>query len=190
MKKINIIVITVFAIVGALVIYKFTNTPENKISSINNISHEYSMLEDNNVFKSSSIDEIANILNNGTGIVYFCIPENEWCQYYTKYLNDVAVQNNIDKIYYLNIKQDRKYNSNGYRKVLNILKDYLYKDDEGNKKIFVPTTIFVKKGVITSFDNETSTISNISPTSYYDDNKINEFNNRFTNYLLNYKEEL
>ena len=190
MKKINIILVTFFAIVGALVIYKFTNTPENKISSINNISHEYSMLEDNNVFKSSSIDEIANILNNGTGIVYFCIPENEWCQYYTKYLNDVAVQNNIDKIYYLNIKQDRKYNSNGYRKVLNILKDYLYKDDEGNKKIFVPTTIFVKKGVITSFDNETSTISNISPTSYYDDNKINEFNNRFTNYLLNYKEEL
>ena len=191
MKKLNIILVTLFAIIGAILIYKFTVSDKNNNSSVTKITNEYTMLGENNVFKYESIDLIANTLSNGTGIIFFCIPENEWCNYYAKYLNDVAVENKIDEILYLNIKQDRQYNTSGYRKIINTLKNYLYKNDEGNKSIFVPNLIFVKNGIISSFNNDTCFMeNNLTPENYYTIEKINEFKETLTNYVIKYKEEL
>ena len=191
MKKLNIILVTLFAIIGAILIYKFTVSDKNNNSSVTKITNEYTMLGENNVFKYESIDLIANTLSNGTGIIFFCIPENEWCNYYAKYLNDVAVENKIDEILYLNIKQDRQYNTSGYRKIINTLKNYLYKNDEGNKSIFVPNLIFVKNGNISSFNNDTCFMdNNLTPENYYTIEKINEFKETLTNYVIKYKEEL
>jgi len=190
-KKLNIILVTLFAIIGAILIYKFTVSDKNNNSSVTKITNEYTMLGENNVFKYESIDLIANTLSNGTGIIFFCIPENEWCNYYAKYLNDVAVENKIDEILYLNIKQDRQYNTSGYRKIINTLKNYLYKNDEGNKSIFVPNLIFVKNGNISSFNNDTCFMdNNLTPENYYTIEKINEFKETLTNYVIKYKEEL
>lgn len=191
MKKISIILVTLFAVIGAIIIYKYTLTDNNKKTDNNKINNEYTLLGDKNVFKYESIDIIANTLSKGTGIIFFCIPENDWCQYYAKYLNETAIKNNIDEIIYLNIKQDRSYNTSGYRKIINILNDYLYKDDEGNKKVFVPNLIFVKNGIITGFDNETSFMTNeYTPNTYYTNEKIDELNQKITNFIIKYKEEL
>ncbi len=191
MKKVNLILVTIFAVVGAILIYKYTVSNDNKKSSATKVSSEYTMLGEDNVFKYESIDIIANTLSKGTGIVFFCIPENEWCQYYAKYLNDIAIENNIYEISYLNIKQDRQYNSSGYRKIINTLKDYLSKDDEGQKRLFVPNVIFVKNGNIIGFNNDTNFITNEkTPNDYYTSEKINDFNETIKEYILKYKEEL
>ena len=43
------------------------------------------------------------VLNNKTGIIFFCNPGSDWCQYYAKILDDIAVENDIEKIYYTDI---------------------------------------------------------------------------------------
>ena len=191
MKKINLILITLFAIIGALLIYNyFDKNDYNKTNNNIKINNEYTLLNES-VFINKSIDQINKVFNNENGIIFLCIKENEWCNYYAKNLNDIAVENNINEIYYLNIKQDRQYNTNEYRKLVNNIEEYLLKDDENNKKIFVPTVIFIKNGKIIGYDNETSImLENISPSEYYDKNKLNNFKNKILEFILKYKEEL
>lgn len=162
MKKKNIILIalTVIAliIISSLIILVLSNNkPKEKINEdAKRFSKEYTEIEKNNVFVYRSIDKIINILKNGTGIVYLGFPECPWCQTYVKYLNDVAKDSAIEKIYYYNIRQDRNDNTEEYQEIVSILKDYLQNDEEGNKRIYVPSLIAVKKGEIVGFDDETA----------------------------------
>ena len=82
--------------------------------------------------------------------------ECPWCKEYVIYLNEVAKNSGCDKVYYFNILNDRKDNTEKYQEIVNILKDYLPYDEEGNKRIYVPAVIAVKDGKIISFDDETS----------------------------------
>ncbi len=128
---------------------------------------EYSLVSINNVFVYRNIDEIINILNNGTGIIYLGFPDCKWCQAYVPMLNQVAIENNLSKIYYFNIYEDRKNNSIKYKEIVDLLQDYLQYDDEGNKRIYVPAIIAVKNGEIVGFDDETS-----YDTKGYDDPSV------------------
>lgn len=188
LKKVSIILITLFAVIGALLIYHYVDNKQVKTNINEKITNEYNLVTDS-IIEYKTIDEVNNILNNGTGVIFFCITENEWCNYYAKYLNDISVKNEIKNIFYLNIKQDRKYNTSGYRKIVNRLKDYLLKDDENEIKLFVPTVIFVKNGKVIGYDSRTSIITkNISPSEYWNEENIIDFNEKITNIISNYKE--
>ena len=110
----------------------------------------------NNVFVYRNLDEINKILENGTGVVYLGFPECPWCRGYIPYLNEVAINEHLDKIYYFNILNDRKNNTSGYKKTAQLLNDYLKYDNEGNKRIYVPAVIAVNNGKIVGFDDESS----------------------------------
>ena len=109
-----------------------------------------------NPFVYRSVDQIINILEKGTGVVYLGFPECPWCQAYVPYVEEVAKKVGIDKVYYFNIKEDRKNNTEEYQKIVKILDVYLPNDDEGNKRIYVPAIIIVQNGKIIEFDDETS----------------------------------
>lgn len=117
---------------------------------------EYTQMTNNNYFVYKTGEEIIKILENGTGVVYLGFPECKWCQAYVPLLNEVADMEGLEKIYYYDILEPRKNNTQEYQKIVEILKDYLQYDNEGNKRIYVPAVIFVSKGEIVSFDDETS----------------------------------
>lgn len=117
---------------------------------------EYGTVDDTNIFVYRNIDEIIKILEKGTGIVYLGFPECKWCKAYVPHLNEIAKENNLEKIYYFNIYEDRKNNTDKYLKIVDILKEHLKNDEEGNKRIFVPAVIAVRNGEIVGFNDETS----------------------------------
>ena len=119
-------------------------------------AEEYTSVTKDNVFVYRSAEEIINILEHGTGVVYLGFPECPWCTAYVPYLNEVAKANDVDKVYYYNILNDRKDNTDNYKKMVDILKDYLKFDEEGNKRIYAPSVIAVKDGEILDFDDETA----------------------------------
>lgn len=189
MKKVSLLLITAASIIGAMLIYGYFNKHQVDNNNTKNNNNDYPLVE-NSIIVSKSIDEINLLFNKKSGVVFLCIKENEWCNHYAKHLNDVLKENEISEISYLNIKQDRQYNTSGYRKLVDNLKDYLLKDDENNLKIFVPTVIFIKDGNIIGYDNETSIITeNISPDEYYTEEKIIELRNKLINFINDYKEE-
>lgn len=128
---------------------------KDKMSDAERFAKEYDFTV-NNVFVYRSLDEINKILENGTGVVYLGFPECPWCRGYIPYLNEVAINEHLDKIYYFNILNDRKNNTSGYKKTVQLLNDYLKYDNEGNKRIYVPAVIAVNNGKIVGFDDESS----------------------------------
>ena len=101
---------------------------KDKMSDAERFAKEYDFTV-NNVFVYRNLDEINKILENGTGVVYLGFPECPWCRGYIPYLNEVAINEHLDKIYYFNILNDRKN---------------------------VPAVIAVNNGKIVGFDDESS----------------------------------
>ena len=186
MKKKGIIIgITILAIVGAILIYEFV--PREESVSNKKFNEEYTLVDKDNVYVYKSINDIINVLSKGTGIVYLGFPECPWCQRYVVYLNILAKEYNVKEIYYYNIKNARSNNTKEYQKIVEILKDLLPYDDNGNKKVFVPTVVFVKNGKVIALDDETSTISDgTTPDEYWNQERINLFNSKMDSYFKTY----
>ena len=192
MKRIKIIGIIIFAVIGALLIYNHFNTEEFKNSLPNKISKAYGLDSKTVVYESANIDEVINIIANKYGIIFMCTPETKWCKKYAELLNEVAIEKDVDKIYYLNIKNERSMNKKKKKKLVNQLEDVLFTDDTGNKRIYMPEVVFVRDGKIIAHDNETSFITNDQTVSdYWTPENINKFKVKLYEYidLLNTIEE-
>ena len=141
--------------------YKNYTYPSIKISS-------------NNSFYYSTEDEIIDVLKKGTGIIYFGFESCPWCRNAVNVLQKV----NIDKIYYLNIKDLRdeyklenkklvktKEGSKKYKTMLklldSILDDYILTDEDkkeyntNEKRIYVPLVVGVLNGNIVGYHMDT-----------------------------------
>ena len=157
-KKGSIMLIIIMAIVGAYLIYNHFNKDENINNNNKNFNEEYSLVDKDNVYRYINIDEVLDTFNK-SGIIFMGFKENIWSNYYAKYLNEVAKENNIKEILYYDIKKDRQTNNIKYKKLINLLEKYLMMNDEGNLYISVPYLVIIKDGKIMYTDNETSIIN-------------------------------
>lgn len=160
MNKKKILIIIGAIILLGVILYLAVSTNNKKEQNITNdnerFANEYKTVTKDNVFVYRDINEIINILEKGTGVVYLGFPECPWCKAYVTYLNEVAKEQDVEKVYYYNILEDRKNNTKEYQKIIELLGDYAANNEEGNKRIYVPMVIGVNKGQIVGFDDETA----------------------------------
>lgn len=169
--------VLVALIVGLILI--FTNS--EKVNDSELFASEYKQVDEDNVFVYRDAKEIIRILENGTGVVYLGFPECKWCQAYVPYLDEVAKENNINTIYYFNIKEDREKNTSDYKKIVELTSEFLGYNDEGEKRVFVPDVYVVLDGEILSHNNETSMITeDILPIDYWTDEKLDNLRETLT----------
>ena len=162
-KNLKIIIPIVVVIIIALVagFFIFNGNDAKKFD------REYLVGEDN-PFVYRDAKEVVDILKNGTGVVYMGFPECPWCQAYVKMLNETAKEKGMEKIYYLNIKNDREKNTKEYQEIVELLRGKLAYTDEGKEKVYVPYVAFVVNGKIIDHDSETSDIKeDITPEQYW-----------------------
>ena len=132
------------------------NIDEEKIK----FAEEYKTTKDN-VFTYRTINEVNKILKTDTGLIFLGFPKCPWCRGYVPIINEVAKKEGLEKIYYFNIYEDRKNNTEEYQEMVKLLKRFLRNDDEGNERIYAPSLIAVKNGKILEFDD----------TRYWDNKK-------------------
>lgn len=190
MKKVNYLLYAFFLIfvVGGVACYLLfvdDGVPNVDETTKDNykFSVEYTKVPMDNVFVYKTEEEIINFLETGTGIVYLGFPECPWCQSYVVYLNEVAKDSGIEKIYYLNVKDIRTNNTPNYQKIVSLLSDILPNDENGNKKVYVPQVVFVKKGNVVAGDNETSMISDGTPLEYWTSENIANLKQKLVGYI-------
>lgn len=181
---IGIVIIVVIGVIGYLIYknnsedkteYTITNDSlkfKEEYESLNgkdtgyNQTYQILDIKSYNPMLYSNYNEIFEILEKGTGIIYFGFPECPWCRNLVPVLVSSALESKVDKIYYLNIKEDRntltltkkgkikteKQGNENYLKLVDILKNYLpvYDGlkDETIKRIYLPTVVFVKDGKV------------------------------------------
>lgn len=176
MKRKILLLITILFLTVSLTSCK------KEISDNQKFSEEYSQVPEYNLFVYRSDSEIIKILENGTGLVYLGFPECQWCQAYVPILNEIADTEGLDKIYYHNILEERKNNTESYQKIVSLLSDYLQYDNEGSKRIYVPAVIAVSKGKIVGFNDESSydTLGYDNPKDYWTEERTKQLKLKLT----------
>jgi len=184
MKNIKWLIIALLIVLVVGGVTYFILKDKEKADNIK-FSEEYTNVTDDNVFTYRNIDEIIKIMEKGTGVVYLGFPECPWCQAYVKYLNEVAKEVGIEKIYYYNILEDRKNNTEGYQKIVKLLEDYLQTDAEGNPRVYVPNVSFHINGKVIGNDYETSldTHELSDPNEYWTKEEVTDLKERLTTHM-------
>ena len=141
---------------------------------------EYSLVGNDNIFTYRTAAETADILANGTGVVFIGFRECPWCQQYAVFLNDTAKASGMEKIFYCDILEDRQNNSAVYQKITGILDGKLQYDDEGRPRVYVPDVTVIDSGKIIGRDYETSkdTLGYEDPKDYWTDERIDALKKR------------
>ena len=197
------ILIVATLIVVSLCAYSVKKHPEIETSDAIKFKEEYESLNGvvdeitnevySNVIISSdnpiiykSDEEILDLLNSETAIVYFGYASCNECREVLKSLLDIAKDYPDKKVYYVDIKDIRdtfilndgnveqtKEGTNAYQEILKKLKEYLYEyyieDEDGEKydtkttRLNAPTIVAIKEGKIKSFyDLASNDIDNIN----------------------------
>lgn len=186
MKKFEIVVLLLAALTAIIsIVYIKPNETldsvkfKNEYESLNgkydeNTKNNYLdvKIDEDNQIKYASIEEIENILEKGTGIIYFGFPECPWCRNAVPVLLEAAKDMDIDVIYYYNAYsiRDKKTLIDGeiiieeegtedYKKLVELMYDFLpvYSglEDESIKRLYFPTVVFVKEGKIIGLHTST-----------------------------------
>lgn len=140
-----------------------------------NIARYYNDLDKENHFEVIEKNTVKSILTHGTAVLVFSFPECPWCQAYIPLLEEVLAAKDVTCSYY-NIYMDKKGDREFYDTVADLLisqndtgEEIIQYDNDGRKVIYMPLVLFIEKGRITAFDNETcmedSTV--ISPRKYW-----------------------
>ena len=132
-------------------------------------------IDEDNPFIYKTGKEIVDILNNESAIIFMGYPESNLTRVFLPIFIDVLKDNNINKVYYLDILEIRdlyKYSgsivpelvhegTNAYYEIVKFLNDYLDRyyvnDPDGNrydtavKRINTPTIVTIKAGSVLDY---------------------------------------
>lgn len=187
-NKRNVIKLILFCIM--IYLFAYLGTKEYQTDVVDNIrfANEYKDISKNNVFVYLNENKVLEILNGKSGILFMGFPSNIWSHYYAEYLNEVAINNHIEEIYYYDFRKDRNLNNNTYTNIVNKLKEYLTFDDIGNMDLSAPTIVIVKNGEILYFDDEITYIKgDIRPEDYFTDYRKNLVKTNFDLAIKSFK---
>ena len=129
---------------------------QNVSSETLKFKEEYEALNDKGIvvevdrdvnIKYLQTNEVVDLLENKTGIIYFGFPGCPWCRNIVPILFDIAKENN-QTIYYFNPSGLRGTSNEEFEKIMNILNNYLETNENGEKTLYVPDVYFVKDGDI------------------------------------------
>lgn len=187
MIAIGIVIVILIAVVIFLIVRNIDDTDNLINEDAAKFAQEYTLVDNDNVFVYADFEEIINVLESGSGIIYFGFPECKWCQNYVSYLNEVAKEKNVSEIYYYNIREDRADNTENYLRIVDYIREYLEVDEDGNPRIYVPAVVFVNGGTIVGFDDETSldTGDVENPREYWTKEKEDALKERLDLYIDN-----
>jgi predicted bacteriocin transport accessory protein len=158
----------------------FIQCSGKNVSDSERFALEYPLVGSDNIFVYRNASETADILEKGRGIVFIGFKECPWCQLYAVFLHDVAREMEVEKIYYLDISEDRQKNSESYQRIVGILSGRLQYDDEGRPRVYVPDLSVVSRGRIILHDDETSkeTLGYSNPQEYWNDERVDALKDR------------
>ena len=131
------------------------NVPVKDFNDQENSTKDFGITNEN-IYDYKTASEILEIMNTGTGVIFFAFPENVWSHTYASLLNDVAKYYGLNEIYYYNFFNDRIMNNSYYENIVKKLNAYLPVLDNGTRNIYAPSMIMVKNGEIIAYDDETS----------------------------------
>ncbi|MFV0250221.1 MAG: hypothetical protein ACK5HP_04235 [Bacilli bacterium] len=217
MKKLliipTILIVIVLIITGILII---NNKNEINITDATKFKEEYEefnnkktrsgdtylslSISEENIIEYSSVDKILELLESGTGVIYFGYPECPWCRNIVPVLLEATEEMGVETIYYYDpsdIRDTKTLNESGeivitnegtndYKKIVEKLYDFLTPytglNDDSIKRLYVPTVVFVDSGEIIGVHIGTVD-SQTNPYIKLDEEETEELKNIYIEYI-------
>ena len=179
-KRLVRVVIAFSLVVVGVITLNYYPKKTATLSDAQKFARDYTQVDEDNLFVYKSAEEAVRILENWFGIVFFGFPSCKRCQYYAPFLQKVAEQEGIEKIYYVDIKEDRAENSESYQQIVAFLGEYLLFDNEGNPRVYVPDVTIVSDGKVLFHDNESSVVTaeDGTPEEYWTSERVSALEGR------------
>lgn len=179
----NFIKFVIFTLFIGCFIYLGTReykNDENKV--INKEKKSTTYFDGSKVFSTINHSQLLDKMSQKNDLIFYvCIKNDDVCLSYAKLIEEKADEYNIGTIYYYEFSVDRKSNNGTYEKIVSKLSSYLETSDTGNQDLQSATLIFMKNGLVYSFDDELSSHrGGQSRKEYWNDERINALK---TNYL-------
>lgn len=166
--------------------------PEETAETVTpDLSREYRKLPKENHFQVIEKESLTNILSHGTAILFLGFPECPWCQAYIPILEEVLAENDALCDYY-NIYAYKKSDREFYDSIAALIQEgndtgeeIIQYDNDGLQVIYMPLVLFIEKGRITAFDNETcmEDSSVITPDKYWSSAKRSALKEKLDPYV-------
>ena len=131
----------------------------------NSFSSLYSNVPKDNVYKKINIDDALDLIENKTGIIYIGYPTCPWCKSLVPILNEVAKEDEVNTIYYIDDfysmrpdKNEKPKNVKEYNKLVDLLGREIVDMKSENSQfnvIKVPLVLFIKDGKIVDYHKGT-----------------------------------
>lgn len=142
------------------------NTPVHYLDDLKMVDVDMSGYQGFNVaehqFKRVTLKEANRIYKEGgSGILYYGYTSCTWCTQAVPVMNEVAKELGLT-IYYVDMGTDDGNTEESYNEFIDLVKDFLKTDDDGEPALFVPQVFVVKNGKIVG--DHLSTVDSYSPS--------------------------
>lgn len=173
MKKVVLLLLILLFLITGCSVKKADEVTDAEI-----FASEYAISKDH-VFRYASVDEVIELLDNGTGIVFFGNSDQEDSLNVVKLFSSLIEEESIDEVLYFNPIVIRDDNTTDYDKITELLGDNLTITKDGDSYLEVPSVYFVKDGSIIGYNDDASKIVEI------EEEKLNEFYENLEDEYLN-----
>ena len=180
-KKLLLLLLIIMVFVSGCSIKKV-----EEMSPSEKFSKEYAVPKEN-AFKYISIDEVLEILNNGTGIIFFGNSDNEVSTKTVKIFSEAIKDSKFDevKVYYYNPVVIRDNNTTKYMELVRLLSGYLEINDKDEEYLYLPDIYFIRDGKIIEHNNDVA-LNPTDDSAYENDSKLKD---KYIKLLNEYFEE-
>lgn len=177
-KYLKVILVLLFILIAGLIFFYIyiSNNDSNQFSKL------YKDVSNDNVYKKISAKDAIDLIESKTGIIYIGYSSCPWCQQLVPLLNEVAKEDEVEIIYYIDNfynmrpdKNDNPKNEKEYNKLVNLLGDEIVemKSEESEFNIIrVPLVLFVKDGKIVDYNKGTYEGHNLKEKIDKNGNKV------------------
>ncbi len=145
MKKIISLLLVVLMLTGC---GATKEKDKDVVTDATKFKKEYTKVTAKNPFVYATANEIIQIIEKGTGVIFFGMSQDLWSQAVAPIIEEVAKENKITKVYYYNPREIQINNTAEYQKMVVLLKDYLKTDDKGKSIIKYPAVYVIDKGKV------------------------------------------
>lgn len=198
-KKYLRVLAIIFLIVFAIILYFIlSDKPLDTTGDALKFKEEYELVnqninavqinisEDNPIVYLEKYEDLDKKLKNKEAfILYLGFPTCPWCRNIIPVLFDCAKENNIDKVYYINVRELKNLDDD-YKSLRNLIDEYLEEDEDGIKTLYVPEVFFFKDGKIIGH-HLGSVESQVNPIVSLTSEQISELKSIYNNYITKIK---
>ena len=178
MKKVLFLCLCVIILVSGCSVKKMDEITESE-----EFAREFSVPSDN-PFVYASLNDVFDMLNNGSGILFFGNSDCEICNIGAQTLTDVLIKNKVDVAYYYNPKKIMETNGSNYKRLLKMIKEDLNDDFDFS----LPSVFVVKNGTIVGYNDDLAELVENNEDLVLDNDTKKELKNEYNKLIETIKE--